>query len=941
LRPEGSVEQAEPFFSPFSFGYNHRINLFDGEIQMMRTGNQIRQEFIDFFISKGHTVVPSASLVPGGDQTLLFTNAGMVQFKDVFLGTDHRPYTRAVDSQKCMRVSGKQNDLDDVGRDDTHHTFFEMLGNWSFGDYYKKEAIAWAWELFTQIWGLDKNRLWATCFKDDKGDIPTDEEAADHWREQPGMDPDHVLYFGRKDNFWEMADTGPCGPCSEIHMDRGEDFCNKKGTPGHVCRVNGDCTRFLELWNLVFIQYNRVNATQLDRLPACHVDTGMGLERIVSVMQNVGSNYMTDLLSPMMEAVREMTGHTTEERDERLTPYRVIADHARSATFLIADGVVPGNTGRNYICRMIIRRAARFGTKIGLNEPFLAKVSEKVIETYGKAYPELEKNRNAILDNLTREEKRFNRTLEAGLNELDDKLLFLSKNDQTMLPGEMAFELYATHGLPFEITKDIALERGFESDEAGFKAAMEQHRRDSGGDQEFGKLGGEDAEIYRGILDDLIAGKKLGKDGVLYDPYSIQELDGEVLAMVQEGERIDSAIEGEQVDIILPKSDFYIESGGQVSDQGSIEAMDGSWTVKVLGMRKPAAGIIIHEAVVTRGKPKVGDAAIAKVNFQRRQDIMRNHTATHLLHAVLHQVLGDHARQAGSLVAPDKLRFDFTHPDAIPTEQLEEVEARVNEAILNDYALHKVEKSLEQAKSEGAMALFGEKYGETVRTVTIGEGKPFSYELCGGTHVDETGDISVFLITAEGSAAAGIRRIEAVTGREAYKLIQKRSKALKQLSKLTGSSPDSVVGRVTDLVDEVDSLVKSNSAIRQQLAVSEFVTKLENTPLIAGVPVLSIVVENADADTLRLLTDRFRDRHPSGLVVLGSVDEGRPVIVAACTEDLIKRGLHAGILVKEISQLIGGSGGGRPNLAQAGGKDPNALPAALGAVADYVKNNLM
>ena len=345
-------------------GYNLRIKPLDGEIEIMRTGSQIRQEFIDFFVSKGHTVVPSASLVPGGDQTLLFTNAGMVQFKDVFLGTDHRPYSRAVDSQKCMRVAGKQNDLDDVGRDDTHHTFFEMLGNWSFGDYYKKEAIGWAWELFTEVWGLEKDRLWATCFKDDKGDIPTDEEAAVYWREQPGIDPSHVLYFGRKDNFWEMADTGPCGPCSEIHLDRGEEFCNKKGVAGHICQVNGDCTRFLELWNLVFIQYNRVSPTQLDQLPACHVDTGMGFERIVSVMQNVRSNYMTDLLFPMMETVRGLTGQTTEERDAAFTPYRVIADHSRSATFLIADGVVPGNTGRNYICRMIIRRAAGLGRRL-------------------------------------------------------------------------------------------------------------------------------------------------------------------------------------------------------------------------------------------------------------------------------------------------------------------------------------------------------------------------------------------------------------------------------------------------------------------------------------------------------------------------------------------------------------------------------------------------
>ncbi len=906
----------------------------------MRTGSQIRKEFIDFFVSKGHTVVPSASLVPGGDQTLLFTNAGMVQFKDVFLGTDHRPYTRAVDSQKCMRVAGKQNDLDDVGRDDTHHTFFEMLGNWSFGDYYKKEAIAWAWELFTEVWGLQKDNLWATCFKDDKGDVPTDEEAADQWRTQPGIDPTHVLYFGRKDNFWEMADTGPCGPCSEIHLDRGEEYCNKQGVVGHVCRVNGDCTRFLELWNLVFIQYNRVSPEKLDPLPACHVDTGMGLERIVSVLQNVRSNYMTDLLSPMMEAVRGMTGHSIEQRDAQITPYRVIADHARSATFLIADGVVPGNTGRNYVCRMIIRRAARFGTMLGLKEPFLARVAEKVIITYSQAYPELETNKNAILDNLTREEKRFNRTVEAGLNELDEILSALSEEGKKILPGSVAFNLYATHGLPFEITKDIAIERGFDSDEAGFKAAMEQHRKDSSGDDDFNKFGGEDADLYKKILGDLIAAKKIGKEGVRYEPYAMADLEEEILAIVQDGESTESAIEGEEVGIVLSRTDFYIGSGGQVSDQGVIEAVDGSWQVKVVGMRKPAAGIIVHEGAVSCGRPKLGDPAVAKVNVQRRLDIMRNHTATHLLHAVLHQVLGEHARQAGSLVAPEKLRFDFTHPDAISAEQLEEVEARVNEAILNDLPLQKVEKSLEQAKAEGATALFGEKYGEMVRTISIGEGRPFSYELCGGTHVDETGDIGVFLITSEGSQAAGIRRIEAVTGREAYKVIQSHSKALKQISKITGSTPDAIVERVTAMADEVDSLEKTNTAIRQQLAVTEFLVKLDDTPSVSGIPVLTAVIDQADPDTLRLLTDRFRDRFPSGLVVLGSVIDDRPLIVAACTEDLIKRGLHAGNLVKDISKLIGGSGGGRPNLAQAGGKDPSGLDSALKSVADYVKKYL-
>jgi len=907
---------------------------------MTRSGTQIRQDFIDFFISKGHTYVPSASLVPGGDQTLLFTNAGMVQFKDVFLGTDHRPYTRAVNSQKCMRVAGKHNDLDDVGRDDTHHTFFEMLGNWSFGDYYKREAISWAWELLTKKWGLDKNQLWTTCFKDEQGEIAADEEAADFWREQPGIEPSHVLYFGRKDNFWEMAETGPCGPCSEIHLDRGDEFCNKKDTPGHKCGVNGDCARFLELWNLVFIQYNRLSPTKLEPLPACHVDTGMGFERIVSVLQNVPSNYKTDLLLPLMKVIQALTGDSDEERDIRLTPYRVIADHTRSASFLIADGVVPGNTGRNYVCRMIIRRAARFGLKLGLNEPFLAKAAEKVIDIYSQAYPEMAKNKKTILENLTREEKRFAKTIYAGINELQSIIENKKDTELKQITGKESFDLYATHGLPFEITKDIASENGYSSDGDGFRYEFEQHRVDSGAGKIFGRMGGEDAEIFRSIFETLVDGKKIDKQGVTYDPYGLKPVEGEVLAIVSEGEQLDSAGEGEEVELILPKTNFYIESGGQVADWGTIEAVDGTWQVNIIGMRKPSAGMITHVGIVTRGNPKVGDSTVAKVDRERRQDIMRNHTATHLLHAVLHKTLGEHARQSGSLVAPEKLRFDFTHPDPILQDQLETIEALVNEAIFSDYPLVKVEKPLDQAMSEGAMALFGEKYGETVRTITIGEETHFSYELCGGTHVDETGDIGVFIILSEGSAAAGIRRIEAVTGREAYKLIQKRFKILKHIGKLTGSSMEGVAEKVTGISDELDEVSKENHEIKQQLATVEFSSSLNNVPLIDDIPVLSSIISNADSDTLRILTDRFRDRYPSGIVVIGSVVEGKPVIIAACTEDLVSRGIHTGNLVKEIAPLIGGSGGGRPTLAQAGGKDPEGLISALNKVTDYVRKNL-
>ncbi|MFA5836717.1 MAG: alanine--tRNA ligase [Bellilinea sp.] len=905
------------------------------------TGAMIRQTFIDFFVEKGHTYVPSSSLVPGGDQTLLFTNAGMVQFKDVFLGTDHRPYTRAVNSQKCLRVAGKHNDLDEVGRDDTHHTFFEMLGNWSFGDYYKKEAITWAWQLLTEVWGLDKNRLWATCFKDEKGEIPTDDEAAENWIAQPGMIPGQVVYSGRKDNFWEMADTGPSGPCSEIHVDMGPTACDKQAEPGHVCKVNGDCKRYLEIWNLVFIQYNRLSPAQLVPLPAKHVDTGMGLDRIVSILQKTSSNYRTDLLWPLLEKIQTLTGHTPAQFEENLTPYRVIADHARASTFLIADGVVPGNTGRNYIVRMIIRRAARFGTKIGLNEPFMAKVAEVVIDKYSGAYPELERNRSAILDALTREEIRFQRTVEQGMEHLEEMLTEVKKSGRVVLEGEKAFDLYATHGLPLELTRDVAREQFLDVDQSGFTRAMEEHRLASGAGKAFGVMGGEQVDVYRAISQDLKTRGTLGAGGVAYDPYSTLEVEGQVLAIVRNGEPVKEAITGDLVEVVLPATCFYIESGGQISDTGTIvSANEPRWEIRVDEMRKPAAGMIAHIGEVVRGKPAVGDVAIASVDAQRRWDIMRNHTATHLLHAELHHVLGKHARQAGSLVAPDRLRFDFTHPEALTMEQLEQIEAGVNRDILDNFRLRVVQKPLAQAMEEGAMALFGEKYGETVRTITIGGEETLSYELCGGTHVDSTGDIGIFLITSEGSAAAGVRRIEAVTGREAYRLVQRRFKLMKLTANVLVSNVDEVSFKAESLVSEVSNLHREISKLRQALASAEFEPSLVNAREVDGVRVLSAVINQADADTLRLLTDRFRQRYPTGVAVLGSALEERPMVIAAITEDLVKKGWNAGELVKVVAAVIGGSGGGRPNLAQAGGKDASKLNEAMDQVLPWVEKKL-
>ena len=900
------------------------------------SGNQIRKDFIEFFEGKGHKFVPSASLVPGGDQTLLFNNAGMVQFKDVFLGTDKRPYTRAVNSQKCMRVAGKHNDLDDVGRDDSHHTFFEMLGNWSFGDYYKKEAITWAWELLTQVWGLDKSKLWVSVFKDEKGEIATDEEAAENWRLQPGIDPDHILYFGRKDNFWEMADTGPCGPCSEIHYDRGEAYCNKADDPKHVCGVNGDCHRFLELWNLVFIQYNRLSPTQLEPLPATHVDTGMGFERIVSVMQNVDSNYRTDLLLPLVEVVQGLTGQTTEERDANFTPYRVIADHARAAAFLIADGVVPGNVGRNYICRMIIRRAARFGSsKLGLDEPFMAKVAAKVIENYGDAYPELVKNKETILDNLTREEQRFQSTVESGLSHLEEEI---EKMDGKNLSGAVAFELYATHGLPLEITRDVLRERGLDVDEKGFYEAMEAHRISSGAGKEFGPLGGENAEFYAGIFQELQIQGKLLEKGVDYDPYFSAETEAEIIAIIKDGKQVNDAAKGEAVQLVLDRTGFYIQSGGQVSDTGLILGADKKSKFSVEDVQKPAAGMIVHSGEVIEGAVKVGDKVLAEVDHKRRQDIMRNHTATHLLHAELRKVLGDHVRQAGSLVAPERLRFDFTHPQAVTQAELQKIEDGINQRILNNYRLKIVQKKLSEALEEGATALFGEKYGEEVRTISIGGDEPFSYELCGGTHVDETGEIGTFIILSEGSAAAGIRRIEAVTGRKAYQYISEHLQALKRTAKVLESNVDETEQAAVKLVEKNEANLKVLAGFKKDTAKQAYDEAKAAIKEINGMQVMTLMVEGSNMESLREMADRFRQEFDKGVAVFANIAaEDSVQLIATVSDALVKQGLHAGKIAKSVAGQLGGSGGGRPQLAQAGGKDASKVKDVLADIENFIQ----
>jgi alanyl-tRNA synthetase len=909
------------------------------------TGAEIRQAFLDFFAGQTHTIVPSMPLIPGDDPTLLFTNSGMVQFKDVFLGTDKRPYTRVADSQKCMRVAGKHNDLEDVGRDDSHHTFFEMLGNWSFGDYYKKEAITWAWQLLTDVWGLDKSRLWATCFEDEKGIIPRDDEAADIWKTQPGFDPAHLLFFGRKENFWEMAEAGPCGPDSEIHYDRGPEYCNKQGAAGHECRVNGDCKRYLEIWNLVFIQYNRTGpaAADLKSLPKKHVDTGMGLERVVSILQGVDSNYKTDLFTPIIATVQGMTGHTDAQVQDNFTPYRVIADHARAAAFMVGDGILPGNTGRNYVCRMIVRRAARFGwRKLGFEGPFLAKVAQAVIDAYGHAYPDLVKRREAIFHTLTDEEQRFQRTLDTGTAHLNALLADLIDHNEKQVSGDAAFHLYATYGLPYEITRDIAEERGLTVDEPGFWKAKAAHADASRTEV---TVMGEGVEFFRQLLHDLQTEGKLTDEGVEYDPYNETEVEGSVLALIKDGHRVKTAKPGDTVEIVIPRTAFYIESGGQVADTGAMALFkedneEPVWEIRVDEVKRPAAGMIVHIGEVISGTPREGDPLWAAVDTDRRWDIMRNHTATHLLQAELRYLLGEHVHQAGSLVSPERLRFDFTHQGFLTQDQINALTHQVNAAVLANYPVNVEFMEREAAIKAGAMALFGEKYGATVRTIQIGEPELFSFELCGGTHVYETADIGPFVITSEEAAAAGVRRIEAITGRTAHEFIQRRLAALTNVATYLNAKPEDIDRRVLTLLDEQQAAQKEITRLRRELAHHELEGLLHKMERVNDVPVLTGVVKQVNADTLREMTDWFRARVPSGVVVLGSVFDNRPNIVASVTEDLVKRGIDAVKIVRAVAKVVGGGGGGKPSLANAGGKDAARLPEALAQVKGVVEQAL-
>jgi alanyl-tRNA synthetase len=881
------------------------------------TGKEIRDSFLKFFAERGHTIVPSASLIPASDPTLLFTNAGMVPFKNIFLGIDTPTQPRVVNSQKCLRVSGKHNDLEEVGRDTYHHTFFEMLGNWSFGDYYKKEAIAWAWELLTDVWRLPKEKLWATVYK-------TDEEAENWWRTLTDINKDQIQRFAEKDNFWEMGETGPCGPCSEIHIDRGPGFCEKENTPGHTCTVNGGCPRYIELWNLVFIQYNRNRDQSLTELPAKHVDTGMGLERVAAVLQNVRGNYDSDLLRDIIRATEALSGKQYGHDPEDDISFRVIADHARAAAFAIADGVVPTNEGRGYVLRRIMRRALRHGRLLGFIGPFFFNATDSVVRLMGSAYPELVERKEYVSEVVRNEEERFADTLDRGLALLEQEIKSLRQHNQAVLSGDVAFRLHDTYGFPLDLTEDFLSSEGLSLDRAGFDRAMEEQRTRAREGQKgtvYTKSGGAVAAAHAGGAHSHFVGDR------------IVEWESEILATLVNGEARTNAIrEGEEVEIIVAETPFYGESGGQVGDTGRLETSQGD-TVEILDTQKPQPNLIVHRGRVTRGAIQTGERVRLVIDKTRRNATRLNHSATHILHSALREILGTHVRQAGSLVAPDRLRFDFTHTSAVKDEALQRIEDLANTHIRENAEVTSEEMSLNDALKSGALAFFGEKYGERVRVLRMGD---FSTELCGGTHVSRTGDIGLLKLKAESGVASGVRRVEAVTGEGALEWIRQHEQVLKEISHLLKGTGEDAAEKIERLLAQQRDLEKKIMQLQTTLAGSQGDDIASHARKIDGVSVVASRVEGMDDKGLRELADQLRDKLQPAVVVLGAVQGDRVVLLAAVSKDAAKK-YHAGNIIKQIAPLVGGGGGGRPDFAQAGGKDPARLDEALQKVYELVE----
>jgi len=884
------------------------------------TAAEIRESFLRFFEERGHRRVASSSLVPQNDPTLLFTNAGMVQFKDVFTGREKRDYTRATTSQKCVRAGGKHNDLENVGFTARHHTFFEMLGNFSFGDYFKKDAIAWGWEWVTSpAWlGVPKDRLACTVFAGE-GNLPWDEEAYELWKAQ-GVAPDRIHKLGAKDNFWAMGETGPCGPCSEIHFFQGNDVPCAEEKAGRACQgVACDCDRWLEIWNLVFMQFERGQDGGLTPLPKPSIDTGAGLERVAAVVQGKRSNYDTDLFQNLLSAIEKIAGkpYAKASADDQVS-MRVIADHSRATTFLVGDGVLPANEGRGYVLRRIMRRAIRHGKRLGLEKPFLADVCRAVIAEMGAAYPETRENEPFITKVAQQEEESFRRTLDRGLTLLDEETARLAATGETVIPGKVAFQLYDTFGFPMDLTRVIAAERGLGVDEPGFDRHMAEQRARS----EW-KGSGEAAvgDLYKQIAQELGETHFLG--------YETPTARAEVKALLVNGARAAKAKAGDAVEVVAAATPFYGESGGQVGDQGRITGAAGA----VAGIEdtvRPVPGLVVHRGKVTAGELAVGDVVELAVDEARRDLIRANHSATHLLHFALREKLGEHVKQAGSVVAPDHLRFDFAHFQPLTREELRDVERRVNELVRANEATDTAVLELEDARKTGAMMIFGEKYGDRVRVVKIGPSK----ELCGGTHVRRAGDVNFFKIESEESIAAGVRRIVAVTGPGAVALAQREEDELQRAASLLKAGTFEVVQKVEAAQKRLKDLERALEDAQGQLAAARSGDLAAQARDVNGVKVLAVKVQG-DGKALRDLADKLRDRLGRGVVALGAEQEGKAILLVAVTKDLAGK-VKAGDLVKEAAKLVGGSGGGKPDLAQAGGSNPAGLADALAKVEQLV-----
>ncbi|MBI4843718.1 MAG: alanine--tRNA ligase [Nitrospirae bacterium] len=871
--------------------------------------SDIRQLFLDFFSRKGHTVIPSSPLLPKDDPTLLFTNAGMVQFKSVFLGDAKASTNRAVTIQKCLRAGGKHNDLENVGRTARHHTFFEMLGNFSFGDYFKKEACEWAWEFLTQEAKLPAEKLMITVFRED-------DEAADIWQKDIGIPESRVFRLGEKDNFWQMGDTGPCGPCSEILIDQGADT----GCGRPECGVGCDCDRFLEIWNLVFMQYNREHSGKLTPLPKPSIDTGMGLERLASVLQGKKNNFDSDLFMPIIRYVEGISGKRYGAAKSSDISLRVIADHIRSAAFVLSEGLVPSNEGRGYVLRRIIRRAARHGLMLGIREPFLHDVLNSVYEMMSGAYPELVLNTKMSRKVLKFEEERFARTLSSGTEMLDKVMAEVKSSQKDTIPGSEIFKLYDTFGFPLDLARDIAEDNGLKIDEEGFNEEMSVQKTKA----RASWVGAEDE--VSGVYKEIQAHYGL-TEFVGYDKHSSE--DSHVIALIKDGKLIESAEVNEEVEVILDKTPFYGESGGQVGDTGWITSEDGSLHVEVIETKK-IHGLIVHVSKITNGTLRQNTHVKAQIDEERRESIRRNHTATHLLHKALKEVLGDHVKQAGSLVRPDRLRFDFNHFFAMDEREISDAEIMVNEKIMQNIPVETSETSLDNAVSKGVVALFGEKYGEVVRVVTAGG---FSSELCGGTHCMATGDIGPFKIVSEGSVAAGIRRIEALTGSYAHRFINEEEKELRKAAGLLKVSALNLSEKVGRLLGEMKLLEKETEKLKSASASQDIEGILNRAVNISDVRLISHKIDGLDMKTLRELADKLRDKIGSGIILLGSIHNGQASYVCLVTKGLAPR-FHAGEILKKIT---GGKGGGRADMAQGGTKDTGNMDMAIASVADIIK----